>query len=159
MAWITDMPDSGEFSRVRVEVNRILDDEDLQRAAGCVGYAFAKNLRGESLGEPENITRQHGVTAFECYYDSTKSRVWNVEDALDEAVQFILEGTPIRTTNRSGPGTKGTRLVEGVGASARVFVDAPDTERRFIQVYINNVLDRVIEFDLPVGSVVKTVVI
>lgn len=150
MAWVTKT--DGDFSRVRVEVNRILDDEGVQRAAGCVGYALAKNLRGETLGEPENVTRKHGVTSFECYYDSTKARAWNFDEAIEEAVEFILEGTPVRITNRSGPNTQGTRLVEGVGASARVYVDAPDTETRSVTILVNGRVDRELRLELPVGS-------
>jgi hypothetical protein len=150
--WINDMPDSGEFSRVSVEVEGILDDAEVNRAAGCVGYAFKEYLHGESLGEPEGITRANGRTVFECYYDSTKCHRYDVYDALCAAEEYILEGTPRRKTDRTGP--VGTRLVEGVGRQASVFVNAPESVLRQFNVLVNGNPDQLFYIRSSPGAVV-----
>ena len=46
--------------------------------------------------------------------DSTKGKSdsYTFQKKLEE---FVNEGTPVRKTDQSGPGTKGTRLVDGIG--------------------------------------------
>jgi hypothetical protein len=48
-----------------------------------------------------------------------------LEDFEEALPQILSEGSPIRKTDRSGPGTKGTRLVEGFGAdlAAEIYYD------------------------------------
>lgn len=126
MNW-TDNPSYGQdFSRVRVVVEGILDDRELNQAHGCVAYAFREHLRGEDFGDIENVSRADGYTSFECYYDSTKCRGHDVGEALLSACNYVEFGTPIRKTDRQGRGTAGTRLVSGIGQGASVFVDAPE---------------------------------
>jgi len=73
-------------------------------------------LAGEDLSEPEVREMNHGMK-LSYYYDSTKSRRDDPDyfEAFEKALLYINEGTPVRTTNRAGIGTKGTRLVEGIG--------------------------------------------
>jgi hypothetical protein len=52
--------------------------------------------------------------------DMTKSGRDNVGMAMDGFRDHLAVGSPVRTTDRSGPGTKGTRAVPGVGQVARI---------------------------------------
>jgi len=47
--------------------------------------------------------------------DTTKSQRDDVPDAWDAHKHWLVEGTPVRTTDRRGPGTKGTRAHAGLG--------------------------------------------
>lgn len=124
MNW-TDGP-TRDFSRVRVVIEGILDDRELNQAHGCVAYAFREHLRGEDFGDIEDVERADGYTSFEAHYDSTKGRGHDVGAAMVAACDYVFEGTPVRKTDRQGRGTAGTRLVNGIGRDAFVFVNAPE---------------------------------
>jgi hypothetical protein len=106
----------GDFYRFRVVFERSLDDLELQRAAGCIGYALRQVLAGESLDNFRVVARG-SKTVVEVEFDSTKSQRDDPDylEAFELAALYVREGTPIRKTNRAGSGTQGTRLVEGVG--------------------------------------------
>lgn len=102
---------------IRVEADRELSNDEVRRMGGIVGYLQRSTLRGS---EPisEHIVRD-GPNSFVVFQDATKTFSDDVgvayekfEDALEGA---FSEGTPVRKTNRSGPGTAGTRAIEGVG--------------------------------------------
>lgn len=108
------------WDQIRVEVERRLPTDQVRQLAGCVGYALRQVLHGEELSEPVKIawkgrTNEKSIVRF--YYDSTKSRSDDPKEAeaFELAARYIAEGTPVRTTDRAGAGTKGTRLCEGVG--------------------------------------------
>ena len=122
----SDSPDAfiHDFAEIRVLVERRLNEEEVSRLLGCLGYALRQTLAGEDLSEPSGFLLSkfpadgRQVTVLEYAYDSTKSRRDDPDFALAFAVaqEFIFSGSPIRTTNRAGVGTKGTRLVDGIGA-------------------------------------------
>lgn len=94
-----------------------LTSDEIGRVSGCLGYSLREHIRGESLGAA--VVSYELEAAYITYgYDSTKSRSDDIgdhiSDAFDDAHKYIVEGTPIRKTDRGGPGTRGTRLVEGV---------------------------------------------
>lgn len=98
---------------MRFQANRPLSPDEMRHAAGLIGYAYRANVRGESLGEPVPDTPY----SFTVSADSTKTARDDVgvafaefEDALPD---LIASGSPVRKTDRSGPGTKGTKLIEG----------------------------------------------
>src|SRR5665647_1089768 len=77
---------------MRIQVGTELTDAQVHHLAQLVGYDWSKT-GGERLDRPY----QH-------------------LDRLEETLADTVEhGSPIRTTDRSGPGTKGTSLVEGLG--------------------------------------------
>lgn len=106
----------GDFYRFRAVFDRSLDDLELQRAVGCIGYALRQVLAGESLDNFRVVARG-SKTVVEMDYDSTKSQRDDPDylEAFDMAALYVREGTPLRKTNRAGWGTQGTRLVEGLG--------------------------------------------
>lgn len=124
-AWMSsDAPDAfiHDFAEIRVLVERRLNEEEVNRLSGCLGYALRQTLAGEDLSKPSVFLLSafpadgRQVTVLEYTYDSTKSRRDDPDCALAFALaqEFIFSGSPIRTTNRAGAGTKGTRLVEGI---------------------------------------------
>lgn len=62
----------------------------------------------------ENDSNVSRVSTY--FSDYTKSRRDDIGVAMNENMWFMLkEGTPVRKTDRSGPGTAGTRKYEGLG--------------------------------------------
>jgi hypothetical protein len=105
-----------------VLVERRLNEEEISRLSGCLGYALRQTLAGEDLSEPSGFLLStfpadgRQATILEYAYDSTKSRRDDPDYALafELAQEYVFSGSPIRTTDRAGAGTKGTRLVEGI---------------------------------------------
>ncbi|HZO89489.1 MAG TPA: hypothetical protein VFB38_14270 [Chthonomonadaceae bacterium] len=128
-AWMPiDAPDAlaGDFYAVRVVCDRRLDAEEVSRLSGCLGYALRCTLAGEDLTDPTVFSLSDGATTFTVLdfgYDATKSRRSDpdFQGAFDLAREMIVSGTPIRTTNRAGWGTRGTRLVDGIGPIRLLF--------------------------------------
>lgn len=113
---LTDLPE--EFSTITLTLDcrlSLAEAGQAAQAAGCLGYALAR-MNGESLGEPESVTFGD-ETVLEFLFDSTKCHrsSYSFEEALTQAAWYIMDGTPIRSTNRAGPGTMGTRLIDGLG--------------------------------------------
>lgn len=83
------------------------------RVAALLAYIWQGPMRGEWWEhEPVVVVPDH-VYIFSV--DTTKSQRDDVPDAWQQAQRILVEGTPVRTTDRKGPGTKGTRAVEGMG--------------------------------------------
>lgn len=106
---------TGNFRYVFVTADRDVDDEDAARMWACIGYAFRAQLRN-----PDGLSQFVRLDAdrFVAYYDSSRATGgWRerLHDALQDASDYIREGTPVRQSNRAGPGTRGTRLCDGVG--------------------------------------------
>ncbi len=121
LTWIP-LKDAGQFYQIRLRIaGRPLDADHIQKASGCLGYALKEVVRGEELSEPTSVRYEDENGACETVitydYDSTKSRSDDPDYALaaEKIRQYIQKGTPIRETDRAGQGTKGTRLVEGLG--------------------------------------------
>lgn len=119
--WITiESPDAfrRDWYEIRAIFGRWLTDEEITRAAGALGYALKEVLAGEELSDPDVIRScraQQTILLFA--YDSTKSRRDDPDADLTFAMaeRYIAEGSPLRRTERAGKGTKGTRLVQGIG--------------------------------------------
>lgn len=80
-------------------------------------------FNGESTGTPVDVTDAQGracVWYWPC--DLTKSARDDIAAELGDLAEFMQFGSPLRKTDRSGPGTKGTRAVAGVGADVQVYV-------------------------------------
>ncbi|WP_394794901.1 hypothetical protein [Armatimonas sp.] len=118
--WKTPGDHPGSWYEIRAEFDALLTDTQVYQAAGCIGYALRQTLHGESLSEPEKAKRTgDGRTIVRFSYDSTKSQSDDPDDqsAFEIAGQYVREGSPLRTTNRAGANTAGTRLCEGLGAN------------------------------------------
>jgi hypothetical protein len=115
--WRNVKESAGEdFSEIMLVIEPPLTQDEISRASGCLGYALREVLAGEDLSDPQ-VGASHSRVKLTFYYDSTKSRRDDPDHfaAFEKAARYISEGTPVRTTNRAGAGTKGTRLVEGIG--------------------------------------------
>lgn len=110
--------DLQDFYEIRVECDAVLNAAETSCVAATLGYALT-TLAGEKLSEPEVTVFKKadtsGTTVLEFYFDSTKCRGSHFDRAFDDAASFVFSGSPIRGTNRSGMGTKGTRLAKGIG--------------------------------------------
>lgn len=117
-SWMEPGAHPGGWQEIKVEFDRLLCDAEVFRAAGCIGYALRQTLHGESLSEPERIKRKgDGRTIVRFSYDSTKGQADDPSDAEAFALahRYLNEGSPVRTTDRAGAGTAGTRLCDGLG--------------------------------------------
>lgn len=129
-AWRSvDMPDAfyTTFGAIRVTIEGHLGFDDEARVNGCLGYALRAVLAAGNLPMPTRFTIGDGVdclTALTYEFDSITSRRTEPDfaAAFAAARQMIAEGTPVRQSDRAGCGTRGTRLVEGIG-SRRVWIE------------------------------------
>ena len=115
------------FEQIKVVFQRRLSAEEIARVAGCLGYALVETLRGEDLGEPR-VTfpagacgKEFTVLVFDWDSSSSIRSVPDTHRAFEVASVYVPHGSRIRTTNRAGEGTRGTRLVEGIGGEAPSF--------------------------------------
>lgn len=104
-----------DFYSLAVRADHDLTDAEMDRVAQVLGYAWAKNVRGEPLGDPVRIDER----TFEVAADSTKGSGYADENFEADALDYFVNGTPVRTTDRAGAGTSGTRLVSGLGESGQ----------------------------------------
>ncbi len=112
------------FSEIRVDIELAMDSipkEAIDSISGCIGYALKQTIAGESLSEPTSIDETPFFISLEFFYDSTKTQRDDPDfiEAFEQAKAMVIEGTPVRKTDRAGEGTKGTRLVDGLGAVAK----------------------------------------
>jgi hypothetical protein len=136
-----NVPFHGEFHRarpgvyadfpyaMRMEANRSLTDAEMQRLAQLVGYKYRATVRGEALGMPDRDSDRSFVVAADTTKSASDDLGAAIEDFESGFNEFLIEGSPVRTTDRAGGGTKGTRLVDGFGdADLRVaiYYDAVD---------------------------------
>ncbi len=88
-------------------------DEDhivsLMKYVLCGPFAMFGEFDGEI------VHRNDEGTLLVFSVDTTKSRRDDVAWAFeDDCIPMLVEGTPVRKTDRAGAGTKGTRAVEGI---------------------------------------------
>ena len=101
----------------RIEASRDLTPQEAERVAQLFGYAYA-TTGGERAGDPTDADTPRSLIFAT---DTTKNRAYERLDRFAAMLQdpaFLRDGSPVRTTNRAGEGTKGTRLIEGLGEGA-----------------------------------------
>jgi hypothetical protein len=118
---------SQPFSRIRVIADKPLTLKELWHLSGCLAYALRETLSGPELMFPTVVYLEEGtvaLTALEFAYDAAQSRRTrpNYRRAFERARAYIAQGTPIRKTNRAGAGTRGTRLVHGIGPVCNITI-------------------------------------
>lgn len=113
----------------RVQADRPLTADEVERMSQLLGYEYARSVRGERLGSPTQDT----PCSFILHTDVTKSASDDVGVALEEFESnlptIMREGSPVRKTNRAGAGTKGTRLID------------PLTDPPAFHLYYDDVID------------------
>lgn len=122
MAFSSDTTHPGIcLDKILVEIPRILDDNEVALAAGAVGYAFRVHFQGEGLSEPQEVQRTRGITSFvlEPLGDFNPNPE-KYDRFMDDCIDYIFYGSPVRKSNRTRPGTKGTRLVRGIYSSSGI---------------------------------------
>jgi hypothetical protein len=86
---------------------------DWRRVADLLSYIWQGPMRGEWDEQTPEIVYQDHLFVFAL--DTTKSQRDDVSDAWHACKGIISEGTPVRKTDKAGPGTAGTRKHPGVG--------------------------------------------
>lgn len=134
--------DFDSASVLRVTSSEYLSAEQRARLQQIVGYAWASVIRGRtSLGEGRVLLEDDSVTFLSASFRLTNRRtdtalVWS--EFVQAVTTYVVTGTPLRTSNRAGVGTKGTRLVEPVFAHSEVtlsfWVDATVEVPRTYQI-------------------------
>lgn len=98
---------------MRIQASRPLTDAEVQRVAQLTGYQHRSTLNGEGLSDPDRCGKASVLVGTDNTKSSgRKSMFTDFEDGLEATLQ---EGSPVRKTDRAGAGTKGTRLIEGLG--------------------------------------------
>lgn len=115
--------DVTEFTEIELRVDRLLSAVEIERTTGCLAYALTETLCGEELGAPEvTFPQETRGTTLVYRYNSRSSRrtepIFTI--AFQKASYYIVFGTPLRKTDRQGPGTKGTPLFQGIGQCSEV---------------------------------------
>lgn len=101
----------GEFYEVRVTFNRSLSYNEKLQVGNVIEYWGSIPYCGEYLGI-EWLNNHVALVS----QDITKSASddWGCRNVLELLLEYLQNGTPIRTTNKSGVNTKGTRAVNGL---------------------------------------------
>ena len=100
------------FDNVRVQTDRPLTAEETGRLAQLTGYAATESMgRGEGMGLPRSDSDRSIILSADVTKYPGGHHVGDFPKKLQEVVR---DGSPLRTTNRAGEGTKGTRLVDGI---------------------------------------------
>lgn len=102
---------------IRIQADRELTDDEVESLAGMAGYAYAQAGRGEGIGGLD----RDSIRSFVIGADTTKGRVYRNLHKFEESLpELAAEGSRVRTTDRSGPGTKGTRLIEPLPGAPKI---------------------------------------
>lgn len=113
---------------IAVRLNRPVTDAEMLHAGQLVGYAYAQTGGERAYGDPERVDGR----TFVMPYDTTKGRAYRNLDKFEESLaEFMEDGSPVRKSDRSGPGTRGTRLVDGFGddLGPEIFYDSVYDDR------------------------------
>lgn len=100
---------------IRFEANRRLDEDEIEPIVRLVGYQYRAEVHGAQLGDPVVDSDRSFVLAVDPLSSTSKhpgASLRAFEEGLNEMVRH---GTPVRVSDRAGPGTKGTRLLTGLG--------------------------------------------
>lgn len=96
---------------VRIQVGKELSEEEFDKMADLINYQYSK-----TGGERDNGFSKDSPNSLVYYSDTTKNKAGRRMDEFFEALpETIKNGSDLRKTDRSGPGTKGTRRYEGIG--------------------------------------------
>lgn len=97
---------------IRLQASRPLSEMEAYKLAGVVGFANRKALGGESLSAPGAAPERDSPFSFISPIDTAKGRRSDFAMFEDLIPDIVANGSEVRSTDRSGPGTRGTRLIE-----------------------------------------------
>lgn len=107
------------FERIRFQSEKPVSDDEIAHALQIIGYAWKQNMAtGISLTRAERDSGR----SFVVYADAWESQRTDVRacigDFEGDVLNYLSEGTPMRTSNRIDPATQksmmGTRLVDAL---------------------------------------------
>lgn len=102
---------AGEPYSFRIQVGKERSEAEAEHLAQLVGYRYAS-----TGGERGNAFVQDSPNSIIYYADTTKGRAYRrIDEFIDDLPNVVKDGSPVRKTDKSGPGTAGTRLVDGMG--------------------------------------------
>ncbi len=105
-------PPNGEFYNVLIIFNRFLTHKEQDQIENIVKYWGAIPYCGEYLG---GIWYNHYTLDISQDITKSTSDDWGGRNVLELLLDYLQNGTPIRTSNRAGDKTKGTRAINGLG--------------------------------------------
>jgi hypothetical protein len=105
-----DMPDE-----MRIQTNRQLTDDEQDRLVGLVAYAYRAEIRGEQMSLPEYDSKFSFIVGSDLTKSSSDDTGLALERFEATLANHVALGSPMRTTDRAGAGTAGTRALEGFG--------------------------------------------
>jgi hypothetical protein len=111
---------------VRIQANRPLTDEEVEHLGSSTAYALGATVRGETLSGGE----RDSPYSFILSHDSTKGNGEGFDKFESQLPEIVADGSLLRTTDRSGAGTAGTRAVQAL----------PDAEGLVFEIYYDSVV-------------------
>lgn len=105
---------------LRIQVVRPLDEAEMEKLQGILKAHFRAKTHNGSLmnftaDSPSSFTAELSFGAIQ--QEDLDAKIHEFESSLRSTVE---EGTPVRTTNKSGAGTKGTRKFDGFQENLKV---------------------------------------
>lgn len=102
-------------TRIRLQANRVLTENDVKLLTSLVGYASSANTGKKVILTAKPDTNYSFVLDFDIWKNMKAKRdiSEHIESFENDLKKFAAEGTPVRKTNRSGPNTQNTRLIDG----------------------------------------------
>jgi hypothetical protein len=117
---------------MRIQASRPLTDAEVQRVAQLTGYQYKSTLGGEGLSDPDRCGNASVLVGSDMTKAAgRKSHLDDFEDGLEDRLRY---GSEVRKTNRSGPGTQGTRLIDGLGDDLNFTLYYKDDSVKFDKV-------------------------
>lgn len=129
-------PDAPTF--IRIQLNRPLVDSEEEQIASLVGYAWKTKMRPDKWAaavETEEVDSPYSVVlSVDLYRENPRSNEHRSLREFEETLhEYMSEGSPIRSTEKAGAGTKGTRLLGSLAGaddlSFEVYYDSVEGDR------------------------------
>jgi hypothetical protein len=117
-------------NEIRVQANRKLSEDEQNNLAALVGYAYKAQVRGEQMSDAEFDSPYSLIMGADVTKTASDDAGLALERFEESLTELVAEGSPIRKTDRKGPGTAGTRLIPGFGAgfSIELYYDSVTTD-------------------------------
>jgi hypothetical protein len=87
-----DMDRHWEPQYIRIQINRVMDDDDREKMASLLGYSYRVGIRGENLGWPETDS----PCSFYVFADTIKGRGSDFNAFETSFKESIQDGSPLR---------------------------------------------------------------
>ena len=94
---------------IRIQTNRKLDDQDVEKLASLLGYSYRTSVAGERLGWPVRDTPYSFIVDADTTKSSRDDLGMALEQLEEEYPQMVQEGSPMRKRGD----VANTRAIEG----------------------------------------------